>query len=141
MTWPLSASYLLEHMPTPPDPKQTEMARQIAQAWDLAKGQLQKLREQVEKTAEMAALKSKSDALERERDRALRNFGEAVYREVQKGTLKLPAALSGALRAMMEVERKLEKQASDISDILAEGAEVAERVKKKPPPPGHGPKR
>lgn len=117
------------------------MARQIAQAWDMAKSQLQRLREQVEKTAELANLKTKSDALERERDRALRNFGEAIYREVQKGTVRLPQALAGALRTMQEVERKLERQASDISDILAEGAEIADRVKKKGPGPGPGPKR
>lgn len=115
------------------------MARQISQAWDLAKSQLKALRDQVEKTAELATLKSRSDALDKERDRALRNFGEAVYREVQRG-MKLPPSLAGAVRSMQEVDRKLEKQASDISDILAEGAEVAERVKKKPPA-GPGPKR
>lgn len=122
------------------DPKQTEMARQIAQAWDMARGQLQRLREQVEKTAELATLKSKSDLLEKERDRALRNFGEAVYRELQKGGLKLPATLSGALRTMQEIERKLERQAADISDILAEGAEAADRAKKRPAPPAPVPR-
>jgi len=125
-------------MATPPDPKQTEMARQIAQAWDLAKAQLQQLREQVEKTAELATVKSKKDLLERERDRALRNFGEAVWREVQRGTVKVPASLSPALKTMQEVDRKLEKQAAEISDLLAEGAEAADRLaaaKKKGPGP------
>lgn len=119
------------------------MAKQISQAWDLAKAQLQKLREQVEKTAELATVKSKADLLERERDKALRNFGEAVWREVGKGGVKLPTSLAGATRTMQEVERKLEKQAAEISDLLAEGAEVADRLsaaKKKGPGPGSGPK-
>ncbi len=119
-------------MPQPqPDPNQTQMARQISQAWDLAKAQLQKLRREVEKTAELATMKSRVDALEGERDRAYRNLGEAVWREVQRGGLKLPASASAAVRGLQEVERKLQKQASEISDILAEGAAAAERLAKK----------
>ncbi len=106
------------------------MARNISQAWDLAKSQLKQLRTQVEKTARMAQLKNKSDLIQSERDRALRNLGEAVWREAQRG-LKLPPSASAALRAVQEAERKAQKQASEISDILAEGAEAAERLAKK----------
>jgi hypothetical protein len=106
------------------------MTKSISQAWDLARSQLQKLRAQVEKTAQMAQLKNKSDLAQSERDRALRNLGEAVWREVQRG-LKLPPSASAALRGVQEAERKAQKQASEISDILAEGAEAAERLAKK----------
>ena len=114
----------------PTDPKQAEMAKHISQAWDLAKSQLQKLRAQVEKTAQMAQLKSKADLAQSERDRALRNLGDAVWREVQRG-LKLPASANASLRAVQEADRKAQRQASEISDILAEGAEAAERLAKK----------
>ena len=123
-------------MATPPDPKQTEMARQISQAWDLARTQLAKLREQVEKTAQLAQTKTRTDAIEKERDRALRNFGEAVWREVKAGSLRLPQTLNGAVRAVQEADRKHEKQAAEINDILAEGAEVADRLAKKKGPGG-----
>ncbi len=112
------------------DPKQNEMTKYISQAWDLAKSQLKQLRAQVEKTAQMAQLKNKSDLIQGERDRALRNLGEAVWREAQRG-LKLPPSANAALRAVLEAERKAQKQASEISDILAEGAEAAERLAKK----------
>lgn len=112
------------------DPKQTEMTKHISQAWDLAKSQLQKLRAQVERTAQMAQAKNKVDLIQSERDRALRNLGEAIWREAQRG-LKLPSSANAALRAVQEAERKAQRQASEISDILAEGAEAAERLAKK----------
>ncbi|MDQ3262857.1 MAG: hypothetical protein M3Y59_04240 [Myxococcota bacterium] len=112
------------------------MAKQISQAWDLAKAQLQQLRQQVEKTAELATVKSRKDALDREREKALRNFGEAVWREVQRGALKLPASLVPAQRTMQEIDRKLDKQSAEISDLLAEGAEAADRLAAKKKGPG-----
>ena len=119
----------------PPDPKQTELQKQIAQTWDLARQQLKRLRDQVEKTSQLANLKARTDAVNSEKDRALRNLGDAVWREVQRG-LKLPPSCRPALELLQAADRKAGDQASEIADILAEGSEQADRVA---PKKGRGP--
>jgi hypothetical protein len=55
-----------------------------------------------------------------------------------RGRLQLPPQLATALQKMIDVEKKLQKQASEITDILKEGDEAAERLRQKkavrPPP-------
>jgi len=114
-----------------PQPKDAALMQQIALAWDEAKEQLSDLREAVERNAQMAHLKLESSFLNRERDQALRDFGEAVWNQVMKGRLQLPPQLSAALQKMIDVEKKLAKQASEITDILKEGDEAAERLRQK----------
>jgi hypothetical protein len=124
--------------PPPQPPKDAALMQQIAQAWDDAKDQLASLREAVEKNAKMAHIKLESSFLSRERDNAMRDFGEAVWSQVMKGRLQLPPQLAPALQKMIDVEKKLQKQASEITDILKEGDEAAERLRQKkavrPPP-------
>ena len=88
-------------------------------------------RQAVERNAQMAHLKLESSFLNRERDQALRDFGEAVWNQVMKGRLQLPPQLSAALQKMIDVEKKLAKQAAEITDILKEGDEAAERLRQK----------
>jgi len=124
--------------PPPPAPKDAALMQQITLAWDEAREQLETLREAVERNAQMAQIKLESSFLYRERDQALRDFGESVWNQVLKGRLQLPPQLSAALQKMIDVEKKLQKQASEINDILKEGDEAAERLRQKkatkPPP-------
>jgi hypothetical protein len=124
--------------PAPPPAKETAVMQQIAEAWDDAKEQLAGLREAVEQNSKMAQLKLESSFLNRERDLALRDFGESVWNQVMRGRLQLPPQLATALQKMIDVEKKLQKQASEITDILKEGDEAAERLRQKkavrPPP-------
>jgi hypothetical protein len=105
--------------------------QQISSAWDEAKAQLTELREAVEQNAKMAQLKLESSFLNRDRDLALRDFGESVWNQVMRGRLQLPPQLAGALQKMIDVEKKLQKQAAEITDILKEGDEAAERLRQK----------
>lgn len=119
--------------PQPPkhSPKDAALVQQISQEWDKARDQLATLREAVERNAHMAQLKLESAFLNRERDQALREFGESVWNQVMKGRLQLPPQLSAALQKMIEVEKRLQKQAAEINDILKEGDEAAERLRQK----------
>lgn len=85
----------------------------------------------MERTTELAKAKVQAGFLERDRDRALRDFGEAVWGQIQKGKLALPAALSSALRAMQEAQRKVDAHDAEISDLLREGEEAASRLRSK----------
>ena len=113
------------------DPKQAEVIKQIQQAFQQSQGQLAQLRTAVERTAELARMKSENDFLNREKERAFEALGEAVYRLVQKGKLELPAALAPQVKAVTDAERKVEIQASAIHDLLKEGEETAARLKVK----------
>jgi hypothetical protein len=118
--------------PSKAAPPQTDaVMQQIAQAWDDAKSQLAELRDAVEQNAKMAHLKLEASFLNRERDVALRDFGESVWNQVMRGRLQLPPQLSAALQKMIDVEKKLQKQAAEITDILKEGDEAAERLRQK----------
>src|SRR5687768_4298205 len=112
------------------NPSNTETMKQIAEAWEQAKAQVAALREQVQKAGELANLKLHSAVLEREEDRAFRDFGMAVWAQVQKGSLKLPSSLSSAVKAMQEVQKKRDAQSKEINDLLEEGKEQADRMKK-----------
>ncbi len=107
-----------------------EVLRQISDAWKTAQAQLDELRSAVERTGDLAQLKLKSEFLHRELDRAFRDLGEAVWAEVKKGSLELPAALASAAKAVEEVERRQAAQASSINELLGEGVEVAEKSKR-----------
>lgn len=77
----------------------------------------------------MAHLKVQSEFLGRDLDRAYRDLGEAVWKASKNGKLELPRSLSAVARSVDEVEKKLAAQAASINDILAEGAEVAGRLR------------
>jgi len=74
-----------------PDPKQQEVLKQINDAWEHAKAQLTQLRQAVEKTAAMAQAKIDATYVGRERDRALRDLGEAVWGQVKAARMSLPS--------------------------------------------------
>jgi peptidoglycan hydrolase CwlO-like protein len=113
-----------------PDVRQ-ETLKQIQEAWDAAQAQLQELRDQVEKTAQLAQAKVTQSFLERDLDRAYRDLGEAVWAQVSKGRLQLPKDLSTVLKALEVVTKKIQEQNASINDLLSEGAEVASRLKPK----------
>ncbi len=116
------------------DPKQSETFKQIQQAIQAAQGQMAQLRTAVERTAELARMKSESEFLRRQKDQTLQELGEAVWRMVQKGKLELPAALAPELKKVEEAVRQQEVQAAEITDILKEGEEAAARLKKNAAP-------
>ena len=112
------------------DPRQ-ETLKQIQEAWDAAQAQLSELRDQVEKTAQLAQIKVSQNFLERDLDRAYRDLGEAVWAQVSKGRLQLPTQLGSVLKALEVVTKKIQEQNASINDLLSEGAEVASRLKGK----------
>ncbi|HEX8826161.1 MAG TPA: hypothetical protein VF794_40020, partial [Archangium sp.] len=90
------------------DPKQSETLRQIQQAFQSAQSQMTQLRQQVEKHAELARAKTQHDFIQKEKERALRELGEAVLSQVRKGRLELPSSLAPLLKAVEQVEKKAE---------------------------------
>ncbi len=113
-----------------PDPRQ-ETLKAIQEAWDAAQAQLADLRDQVEKTTQLAQAKVTQNFLERDLDRAYKELGEAVWAQVSKGRLQLPKELSNVLKALEVVTKKIQEQNASINDLLSEGAEVASRLKGK----------
>jgi hypothetical protein len=114
------------------DPKQTEVLKQINEAWEHAKAQLAQLRQSVEKTSALAQAKFESNFLTQEKDRALRDFGAAVWAQVKAGRLTLPAGLAPSIKAMQEVERRAEAKNREINSLIGEGTETVDRLKARP---------
>ncbi|KFA93125.1 hypothetical protein [Archangium violaceum] len=113
------------------DPKQSETLRQIQEAFQSAQSQMTQLRQQVEKHAELARAKTQNDFIQKEKERALRELGEAVFKQVQKGKLELSSTFAPLLKAVEQAQQKAEAQAREISDLLQEGEETAQRLKQK----------
>jgi chromosome segregation ATPase len=113
------------------DPKQSEALRQLQEAFQSAQSQMAQLRQQVEKHAELARAKTQNDFIQKEKERALRELGEAVFKQVQKGKLELPSTFAPLLKAIEQAQHKAEAQAREIGDLLQEGEEAAQRLKQK----------
>jgi hypothetical protein len=113
------------------DPKQSQALRRIQESFQSAQEQMARLRQQVERHAELAQAKTQADFLQKEKDRALRELGEAVWRLVRKGRLELPSSLAPELKALELVEQKAEAQSRELGDLLQEGEETAQRLKEK----------
>ena len=116
------------------EPKQSELIVQINHAWEQAQEQLEKLKLEVLRTSQMAQASLQAKFLGRDRDRAFRDLGEAVWIHMRKGKLQLPPALTAPVKAVLEVEKKLESQSREINDLLKEGEEAAARMKAKKAP-------
>ena len=116
-----------------PPEKQSDVINQLKAAWELAQEQMEQLRREVLRANEMAAVALQSKFLNREKDQAFRDFGEAVWSQMKKGKLQLPPSLTQQVKAMLDMEKRLEAQASQINDLLAEGEEAANRLRKKTP--------
>lgn len=101
--------------------------KQIGEAWEHAQDQLADLREQVKRTTDLAMAKTQSNFLERDRDKALRNLGEAVWVQVQKGKLQLPPGFRDIAKAMEDVQKKIAVEQAEIADLLKEGEEAVAR--------------
>ncbi len=112
-------------------PKQSETLRQIQEAFQSAQSQMAQLRQQVEKHAELARAKTQHDFIQKEKERALRELGEAVFKQVQKGKLGLSSTFAPLLKAVEQAHQKAEAQAREIGDLLQEGEETAQRLKQK----------
>jgi hypothetical protein len=110
-------------------PQQSDGVKEIQRAWAEASEQLAALREQVAEAGRLAQLKLQSAVLERDRDRAFRDFGEAVWAAVEKGAVKLPASVAGAQQALEGVLKKERAHVEDVAALLKEGEEAAERRK------------
>ena len=115
----------------PQSPQNAEMLRQIQAAWEEAQAQLHVLKAQVEHAAAMAQAKVGSNMLDRDLDRAYRDLGEAVWAEVSKGKLVLPANLTTVRKLLEGVTQKIRNQNNSINDLLAEGADIAKRLQEK----------
>jgi hypothetical protein len=90
------------------------------------------LRAAVEKTTAMAQAKATGEVLLKGRDKALRDFGEAVWTQVKAGRLQLPAGMTAAIKAMQEADQRIDKHKQDISALIDEGGEAVARIKAKP---------
>lgn len=110
---------------------QSEVLKQLGQAWDQAQRQLSDLRTQVEQTAALATAKVTLNALERDLDRAYRDLGEAVWQQVQAGRVKLPSGVGALQKAVDAVHQRIEDENAGLRDLLAEGHEAAGRLKAK----------
>ncbi len=120
------------------DPKsKSDTFKQIQEAFQAAQSQLSQLRKQVERHEDYARAKSKADLLEQQKEKALRELGEAVWRQVQKGKLELPASLAKQVKAMEHVEQQAEAHSREITDLLREGEEAARRLTEKNDAPEH----
>ena len=119
------------------DPKQSETLRQIQEAFDSAQSKMSQLRKQVETHSALAQAKTQSDFLQKEKERVLRELGEAVFKQIKKGRLELPTAFAPLLKAIEQVQLKVEAQSREISDLLQEGEEAAQRLKQKNTGPAH----
>ena len=113
------------------DAKQSEVMRQIQQAFQSAQAQLTQLREAVTHTAELARLNSQGNYLQMEKDKVFRELGEAVWRLAQKGKLELPSWPPAQVKAVQAAEQRAAAHAAEITDILQEGEAVAARLKGK----------
>jgi hypothetical protein len=111
------------------DPKQSEVVKQINEAFQAAQARLAQLREAVERNTDLARANAKATVLKDQKERALKELGEAVWRQVQKGRLELPAGFAAALKAVEAADQAAEAHARELTDILREGEEVAERLK------------
>ena len=79
----------------------------------------------------MAQAKVGSNMMDRDLDRAYRDLGEAVWAEVSKGKLNLPANLTAVRKLLDGVTQKIRAQNNSINDLLAEGTEIAKRLQEK----------
>ncbi|AGC45494.1 MULTISPECIES: hypothetical protein [Myxococcus] len=111
------------------DAKQTEVMKQINEAFQSAQARLTQLREAVERNTDLARANAKATVLKDQKDRALKELGELVYRQIQKGKLELPAGFASALKSIEAAEQAAEAHARELTDILREGEEIAERLK------------
>ncbi len=110
---------------------QSDALRELQAAFQDAQSQLAQLRKQVEQHAELARMKTQVDFSKNERERVMRELGEAIFKQVQKGRLELPAGFGNLLKAVEQAQHKAEAQAREISDLLQEGEEAAQRLKQK----------
>ncbi|NMO20417.1 hypothetical protein HPC49_22545 [Pyxidicoccus fallax] len=111
------------------DPKQSDVVKQINQAFQEAQARLAQLREAVERNTDLARANARATVLKDQKDKALKELGEVVWRQVQKGKLELPAGFASVLKAVEAAEQAAEAHARELTDILREGEEVAERLK------------
>ncbi|MFP2903608.1 hypothetical protein ACLESD_00745 [Pyxidicoccus sp. 3LFB2] len=111
------------------DPKQSEVVKQINEAFQAAQARLAQLREAVERNTDLARANARSTILKDQKERALKELGEVVWRQVQKGRLELPAGFASVLKAVEAAEQAAEAHVRELTDILREGEEVAERLK------------
>ena len=121
----------------PKKPSDSDALRELQAAFQAAQTQLTQLRQQVEKHSELARLKTQTDFSKNERERVLRELGEAVFKQVQKGRLELPAPLAPLLKAVEQAQHRAEAQAREIGDLLQEGEEAAQRLNQKKAAPPH----
>lgn len=102
-----------------------EVIRAITLAWEKTQAQFEDLKRAVQKTEQMASLRTQAGSTLRELDRSLRDFGEAVWVAVKEGKVQLPANLEGLRKGVEESAEKKEALRSQIGDILEETVAVA----------------
>lgn len=112
-------------------PSHADVVKQISQAWEQAQRQLADLRRQVEQTTQLAQARAQLNLYERDLERAYRDLGEAVWQQVQSGRLRLPQGMGKVQATLQEVQRKIDEENAGLKDLLAEGTEVASRLKAK----------
>lgn len=112
-------------------PDKNEVIQQLTVAWESAKAQLAELREAVDRNQKLADTKVDLDWAKGEKDRALRDLGEAIWEQVKRANFELPREANRARKAVEEAEQKLAAQASEITALLKEGDEAATRLRGK----------
>ncbi|AEI67266.1 hypothetical protein [Corallococcus macrosporus] len=110
------------------DSKQSEVVKQINEAFQAAQDRLAQLREAVERNTDLARANARATVLKDQKEKALKELGEAVWRQVQRGRLELPSGFGAALEAVEAAEQAVEASARELTDLLREGEEVAQRL-------------
>jgi hypothetical protein len=118
-------------------PRQTdevELPRQVSAMWDAAKAELARLREEVQRVAELGRAQASLTHARSEREVALMRLGEQVFKMVECRELAPPAALRRSLSEVKARDIDLLRQQSDIAAILKEADALAERSAQRSPP-------
>lgn len=112
-------------------PEQSELIQQLAETFKAAQAKVEHLRDAIQRNTDLAQLQSTSAFLHRERDRALRDLGEVLWKASLKGEFTFPEFADKATDSLRHIEEKLDTHRSEIGAVLSEGAETADRLNAK----------
>lgn len=108
------------------------LVKQLTAAWEEAQSQLRELRRRVEATAQMARAQLDAQTFSKDRDRALRDLGEAYWKEYQAGRVPAVGRMAAILDRVAKAEQKVAASSASITNLLQDTETPV-------PPPGAKP--
>lgn len=109
-----------------------KVVKELSEAWLRAQHQLEELRSKVESMTQLAHARDLGDSLQDDLETAYRNLGQAVFEAVTSGDFSVPSKLHSVVAALVTVQDAIRQHHADVAELLAEGAEAASRLDKKP---------